>query len=169
MVDDATLAQYSRLETARLTLRPFLLSDAPALLANGQDPRANQWSLRFADLSAAEANIRRYWLGQPAGKWAITQAGVFLGAAECHLHPDIAGVEIGYLLLPRYWGQGFATEAATAVMQLAFGPLEAQSVLIGCDEANHRSAGVAQRLALHLGWLVLAAHQAPETWWVRYR
>ena len=163
------MARYSHLETARLTLRPFLLTDAKSLLANGQDPRANQWTLRFADLSAARANIRRYWLGQPAGKWVIEQDGVFLGAVECHLHPAIEGVEIGYLLLPEYWGQGFATEAARAVMQLAFGPLEAQSVLIGCDEANHRSAGVAQRLGLHLGWLVLAAHQDAETWWVRYR
>ncbi|KRN25475.1 GNAT family N-acetyltransferase [Lacticaseibacillus camelliae] len=163
------MAQYSRLETVRLTLRPFLLSDAEALLENGRDPRANQWSLRFADLSAAEANIRRYWLGQPAGKWVIEQDGVFLGAVECHLHQDIEAVEIGYLLLPKYWGQGVATEAARAVMQLAFGPLEAQSVLIGCDESNQQSASVARRLGLHLAWLVFSAHQDAETWWVRYR
>lgn len=98
----------------------------------------------------------------------IEQKGQFLGAVECHLQPAIAGIEIGYLLLPKFWGHGFATEAAQAVMQLAFGPLEARVVLIGCDEGNHRSAGVAQRLGLHLGWLVLAAQQEAETWWVRY-
>lgn len=54
-------------------------------------------------------------------------------------------LEIGYHLLPQYWGHGFATEAATACKNFAAAHGSAPSVISLIDADNHRSQHVAVR------------------------
>lgn len=54
--------------------------------------------------------------------------------------------ELGIHLLPAFWGQGYAGEAARAVIRLAFGTLHATGIVAGHHPDNAASAGLLARL-----------------------
>jgi len=56
--------------------------------------------------------------------------------------------EIGWVFDPAYQGQGYATEAARAVLELAFGELDLHRVIATCDPRNSSSYGVMERLGM---------------------
>ncbi|MFP3580772.1 GNAT family protein [Arthrobacter sp. efr-133-TYG-104] len=58
--------------------------------------------------------------------------------------------EIGWILHPDARGQGIATEAAEAVLDLAFGQLAFHRVDAKLDALNTGSAGICQRLGMRL-------------------
>lgn len=55
-------------------------------------------------------------------------------------------LEAGYWLDERHCGQGYASESTAALLPLAFDVLEAERVLVRCDERNVPSLRVAERL-----------------------
>ena len=75
--------------------------------------------------------------------WPLYQLadGSFTGC--CGLHRlDDGTFELGYHLLPVYWGKGYATEAANAVITYAFDELGIQSLGAGHHPDNHASGAV---------------------------
>jgi RimJ/RimL family protein N-acetyltransferase len=58
------------------------------------------------------------------------------------------GGEIGYVFHPAHQGNGYATEAAAAVLDLAFDGLDLHRVTARVDERNHASAAVLRRLGM---------------------
>lgn len=60
-------------------------------------------------------NIAR---GPEEHAWAITLGGRYIGTIGLHLLPGLLP-ELGYWLGEPYWGQGYATEAARAVVTAA--------------------------------------------------
>jgi RimJ/RimL family protein N-acetyltransferase len=58
------------------------------------------------------------------------------------------GGEIGYVFHPAHQGNGYATEAAAALLELAFNGLELHRVIARIDERNHASAAVLRRLGM---------------------
>src|SRR5579875_1137994 len=121
------------LKTKRLVLREFEPSDWTAVLAYQSDPRY----LRFSDWTErTEADARAFvgmflgWQREvPRSKYQLAiglrEPG---GAGErlignCGIRmeqPEASEAEIGYEIDPRYWGQGYATEAAGAIVQFGF-------------------------------------------------
>ena len=61
---------------------------------------------------------------------------------------DELGLEIFYSLAPGSWGNGYATEAARAVLDHALGPLGLPEVLAEVDEGNTASIAVIERLGM---------------------
>jgi RimJ/RimL family protein N-acetyltransferase len=62
--------------------------------------------------------------------------------------PTLGELSFGYALRPAYWGQGYMTEALTALLGYAFDALEAQSVQGECDAANPASARVMEKAGM---------------------
>ena len=91
--------------------------------------------------------------------WSIIElpSGELVGL--CHLiEKEVEGqteVEVGYFLLPAYWGQGYATEAANLVVAYAFCELQLESVVAVIDPGNDTSISVAHRLGMQLEQEVL--------------
>ena len=56
--------------------------------------------------------------------------------------------EIGYLLDLRYWGRGYATEAARAVLDFGFRELDLHRVYATCRPANVASIRVMEKLGM---------------------
>jgi RimJ/RimL family protein N-acetyltransferase len=68
----------------------------------------------------------------------IGQCGIILRTVD-----DIAEVEVGYAIMPRFQRQGFATEAAETARDWAFHNLDFESVISMIHRDNHNSIAVA--------------------------
>lgn len=111
------------LVTERLVLRPPHEDDIPELVELANNRMVAAMLARMPHpYGEREA---RAWLALQQGRaggasYAVTLAetGAMIGAAG--LHPCGSGLEIGYWIGEPHWGQGFATEAAHAMVDVAF-------------------------------------------------
>ncbi|WDR01544.1 GNAT family N-acetyltransferase [Devosia algicola] len=118
--DPATLLPDA-ITTERLTLAAPVAAHAPdmAALANNYEVNRNLTRLPFPyELSDAHYFIEH--LARANGEWAysICLAGKCIGVTSLHFG-DNDVPELGYWLGQPYWGQGFGTEAARALVQAA--------------------------------------------------
>lgn len=81
--------------------------------------------------------------------WPIFEATVskFIGCCGLRPHKE-KEYEVGFHLLPEFWGQGYASEAAAAVIRYAFAVLGAEKLFAGHNPQNVRS----QKLLKELGF-----------------
>jgi RimJ/RimL family protein N-acetyltransferase len=142
------------LRTARLLLRPFTDADTDAIFALGSNPRV----LRYWDAPPwkARAQAERFILrcqqmaqeGSGA-RLAIERAadGQFIGwCTLMNWDPTYRSAMMGYCLDEPAWGQGFATEAAGALLQWAFNTLDLNRVQSEADTRNAASGRVLAKL-----------------------
>jgi RimJ/RimL family protein N-acetyltransferase len=61
---------------------------------------------------------------------------------------DARQAEVGWIFDPDYQGQGYATEAANAMLDLAFGPGDMHRVAARCDVRNEASWRLMERLGM---------------------
>ncbi|HXC56771.1 MAG TPA: GNAT family N-acetyltransferase [Rhizomicrobium sp.] len=140
------------LETERLLLRPPERRDIPALvpLANDYDVAKNLSKLPHPYTAAhGEAFVAEMQEKRVAGSdftFAITlrSDGAFMGCIGLHLKDG--SFEFGYWLGQKFWRQGYATEAARALVAFAFHDLKAESVWAGWYHDNPRSGHVLTKL-----------------------
>lgn len=106
------------IETERLILRPFRDGDAEDLFAYLRAPMAPCFfSLKLADLAAAEADVRKRAQDPEGLAICLKETGqvigdLFAGAGE---QDEDETASVGWHLNPRFGGQGYAFEAATAL------------------------------------------------------
>lgn len=142
--------------TKRLCLRPIKRSDAKAIYAyaklKGVGPAAG-WS-PHKSIKDSERFIR-YMLnkqkkGQP-GAWVICMRDEDepLGTIEIHSFAGYKG-EIGFVLHPDYWNQGYITEAAEAVMLYAFSRLNMMRLEYAHFLDNDASRRVREKLGFEV-------------------
>ena len=110
--------------TARLLLRPGWAEDAPALAAAIADERIVRnlatapWPYRLRDAEAFLAQPRDPIL--PSFLVFARTDGDPLLVGSCGLGRRPSGaVELGYWIARSFWGRGFATEASTALIDIA--------------------------------------------------
>ena len=142
-------------ETPRLILREFRIEDAPAMDALFRDPAVMQFSIGSPLLSTPDwiARCRVNYHAQGYGRWAVVKKTkeAVIGFCGLALEPEVNGrpeVELGYRLASSEWGSGYATEAATAVRDYAFGPLGLQRLIALIDPANVASIRVAENIGM---------------------
>lgn len=110
--------------TERLVLRDLEERDAENILLLNSDPEVLKYvhDVPFRDVDAARRWISNIHLQQPhgIGRWAIeTEDGTWIGRCSLRRYAD-GEVLMGYRLLREHWGQGYASEAARAMLYLAF-------------------------------------------------
>lgn len=146
------------LTTARLCLRHWRDDDLPALAAMSADARVMAWfpaTLSREESDALATRLRDELARQPFGIWAVEIPGVapfagFVGLTVPRItQPDLPGVEIAWRLAAEYWHQGYATEAAQAVLAHGFETVGLPAIGAYTTEGNTASRAVMQRLGLH--------------------
>ncbi len=143
------------LTTPRLLLRTFRRDDLPHYAALNADPEVVRY-LGGVPLTREHSDEIAEWAQQVHAEEGLgllaverRQEGAFLGMCGLHhqeSYPD--DVEIGWRLAREYWGNGYATEAATAWLDHAFGTLGLSRVISITDPPNVRSLAVMRRLGM---------------------
>jgi RimJ/RimL family protein N-acetyltransferase len=136
------------LETARLALRPPRLEDANALATLANDRRIAENTLRIPHpyaLADAQTFIAAANASDDEAVLLITaRSGAVLGA--CGIATlDGETPEIGYWLGVPFWGKGYATEAARALIDHAFGDLGYDVLHGGARVSNPASRRVLEK------------------------
>ena len=145
-----------KVETERLFIRPFQMTDASAVIALMADPEFMRWSVDGTlNPDQAKAKLNRYIDLQEArqfSKWAVLAKddGSLVGYCGFGLIP-VAGrlePELGYRLRHDVRGRGLATEAARGVVTDAFVRLKMQFVQAFVDPKNNASLRVLDKLGM---------------------
>lgn len=143
------------LTTPRLHLRTFRPDDLPLYAALNADPRVMQWlggvPLTPADSDEMASYANGLFAAERIGLLAVERRrdGVFLGMCGLHHLDSLPGeVEVAWRLAYPHWGNGYATEAASAWLDYAFDALELPRVISVTDPPNTRSLGVMRRLGM---------------------
>jgi RimJ/RimL family protein N-acetyltransferase len=136
------------LRTESLVLRAPLLSDSPrvALLAGDYDVASMTGTLPHPyDEEMAVDWVRSVQTGDEGIAFAIERAGALIGCVG-YRRMDEAHAEIGYWIGKPYWGLGYATEAARALILHVFAQEEFDYLTIGHFTENPASARVIAKL-----------------------
>lgn len=145
------------IETPRLLLREFTLDDAAVFLRLGSDPQITRYTGDGGKMKSLD-DARASLLARPIadyqkhgyGRWAVVlkSTGEVIGFAGLKYLDELAEVDIGYRLLPEYWGQGFATESSRQAIEFGFQKLKLQRILGMVELANVASVRVLEKLGL---------------------
>jgi RimJ/RimL family protein N-acetyltransferase len=145
------------LSSARLQLRPWRDEDLPAFAALNADPEVMEYMpkcLAREESDALTARIREGLTRYGFGLWAVEVIGVsaFIGftglsvpSYETHFTPC---VEIGWRLARKYWGFGYATEAARLAMDYGFRSVGLEEIVSFTFVGNVRSRRVMEKLGM---------------------
>jgi [ribosomal protein S5]-alanine N-acetyltransferase len=142
--------------TARLVARSWRAGELPFAMELWGDPAVTALIDSRSRLTADEveeklhAEIERE---QTAGVqyWALfeRQGGGFVGC--CGLRPWVytpgeANVELGFHIVKRCWGRGFALEAAEGALDLGWRELRLAKIYAGHHPDNHASRHILEKL-----------------------
>jgi [ribosomal protein S5]-alanine N-acetyltransferase len=138
------------LPTARLLLRALRVDDARAVADGAGDKRVARFLLQVP--SPYPLALARRWVQGRIAWWrdgrgitmAIARRGVpeqLIGSASLRVNASNRRAELGYWLAHEAWGQGYATEACRAMIDLGFRDLGLArifaQVLTGNDPSCH--------------------------------
>jgi ribosomal-protein-alanine N-acetyltransferase len=145
------------INTERLQLREITKEDFQAVHEYASDPEAVKY-MPFGPNTEEETRdfISRNLKNQQERPRTEYGLGITLkdedrliGACGIHGVTEIQA-SIGYILTRRYWGHGYATETASALVDYAFSELGVHRVYASCDPRNHASIRVLDKVGMSL-------------------
>jgi ribosomal-protein-alanine N-acetyltransferase len=144
------------LVTERLVLRPYSLADVPDLvrLAGAREvaattlriphPYREEDAVDFIASCAADFTLDR------CARFAVTlrDNGAFCGGVGLRIERWQQQAELGYWLGVPYWGKGYATECAEAVVRFGFETLKLHRVFASHLAHNLASGRVLRKIGM---------------------
>jgi [ribosomal protein S5]-alanine N-acetyltransferase len=147
---------FTPLETGRLTLRPYTPADIPALvpLIGAREVAATTLRIPHPYTQAfAEDFIVQAQQDLVSGACLrlaiiIRDSGMFCGGVGLQINADHRHAELGYWIGVSYWGNGYATEAAQAVVKYGFETLHLHRIFASHYTNNPASARVLKKTGM---------------------
>jgi len=145
------------IETARLLLRPWRDSDLAAFAEQNADPIVMRFLTGPLTREQSDAYVQRaqqHFADHGFCKWAVEAPGVapFIGAVGLtHVRYEASftpAVEVAWRLNHRFWGQGYATEAARAAIEDGLTRVGLREIVAVTALDNTASQRVMQRLGM---------------------
>ncbi|EPG72910.1 acetyltransferase (GNAT) domain protein [Leptospira fainei serovar Hurstbridge str. BUT 6] len=145
------------IRTERLLLRTWNDGDRDSLFKLNSNPRVMEFFPTL--LSAKESNelfdrIQKHWNRYNFGLFAVEDLdeNSFIGFVgivhvdfDCFFAPNL---EIGWRILPDFWGKGYASEAAISTIRYAFQELNATEIVSFTSVLNERSRSVMRKIGM---------------------
>ncbi|MFA5309447.1 MAG: GNAT family protein [Dehalococcoidales bacterium] len=147
---------FKDLETGRLLLRNLAQDDAAFFYREFSDPAVSEY-LFDADPPESVNEVLKWiaWYNDnnpDHNRWVIVNKETGLRMGTCGFHIWDARnnrVEIGYDLLPEFWGKGYMREALQAAIDFAFTIMNIHRIYAVTYTGNHRSIKVLEKLGFH--------------------
>ena len=149
-------------ETERLILREMLPEDEKGMFELDSDPEVHRYlgnnPVKSIDQVRNIINsVRLQYKENGIGRWAVIEkasnefigwTGLRLIKEEINHHKDF--YDVGYRLIRRYWGKGYATETAIASLQYGFKEMNLTVIYAMADINNKGSNNVLRKSGLQL-------------------
>jgi len=146
------------IETPRLRMRQWRESDREPFAAMNADPAVMEFFASPPSRAASDASIDA-WQAQLAAQgwsnWAVElrESQEFIGFTGLSVPRRTFSfspcVEVGWRLARKFWGEGFATEAARAALRVGFERLALPEVVSFTAVGNLRSRAVMERIGMN--------------------
>lgn len=143
------------LQTERLTIRPMRDEDAFHLFELNSNPEVVKYTGDVVTLNLADAQriltqlvypqFQQYQMGRFT---VLLKDNTYLGWCGLKFFPEKGEVDLGYRLLQRFWGQGYATEASRACLDYGFRELHLKKIMARAMPENLASIKVLQKLQM---------------------
>jgi RimJ/RimL family protein N-acetyltransferase len=146
------------IETQRLQMREFTLEDIDEVYAFTSHADVSRYTGdagRVKSRDDAAAIIKDIWMADYAqygyGRYALIHKAdkKVIGFCGVKFDQTSNGTDLGYRLLPEYWGQGLAFEAATAMMDYAQKALGLTRILADAVDENLASNKILVKLGFN--------------------
>jgi RimJ/RimL family protein N-acetyltransferase len=157
------------LETARLILRPFRLSDAPAVQTLAGKIEIAETTMNVPH--PYEDGMAEEWIGTHAAGYEDDKSATFaivlreeanlVGAIGLQIDRSANKAELGYWVGRPYWNLGFATEATGAMLAFGFDELRLNRIQARHFGRNPSSGRVMEKAGMILEG---TARQAAIKW-----
>jgi RimJ/RimL family protein N-acetyltransferase len=161
-----------RIETERLVLRLYEPTELDALHALRDHEAAVRWLYddpatleESRERLARRIGLTRFALTGDGIGFAVEHGGVIVGDASLALaSAEHLQGELGYIVHPDHQGRGYATEAAAAVLDLAFDVFGLHRVVGRVEPRNVASARVLERLGMQREGLLVENELVTGEW-----
>jgi ribosomal-protein-alanine N-acetyltransferase len=140
------------IETERLLLRTLTEGDIPELVPLIGDRRVAATTLRIPH--PFEEKHAQEFLNSPAKEGELRlgirlrSTNALIGGIGLHPYPEHERAELGYWIGVPYWGQGYATEAAGAVVRYGFEHIRLNRIFAGHFKHNPASGNVLLKVGM---------------------
>ena len=159
------------LTTERLKIRKLATTDAAFVLRLLNEPSFLQFIGDKGVRSLDDA--RQYILTGPITSYQKHGFGLYLVSLKSDNTPlgmcglvkrdSLKDVDIGFAFLPEFWKQGYALEAATAVMTYGKDVLKLPRIVAITNKDNYASGKLLEKLGLRFDRMITLAADLPET------
>ena len=141
------------LESHRLLLREFNISDAEKMFELNNDPDVLKYTgdIPFDSVQNAEEFIKKYnsYKVYGFGRWAVVLKDQEEFIGWCGLKRNEENyVDLGFRLFQKFWGNGYATEAAIACLSYGFNELEIPEIIGRASLDNPASIKVLKKIGM---------------------
>lgn len=159
------------IETARLWIRPLVPDDAPAVFRYMSDPLVTAY---LPEGQLDEAQTRAFVadnLGGDAHNHAVIRKvdGALIGHMVFHPWFAHRTYEIGWAFHHAHHGQGYATEAARALLRHGFEDMQLHRIIATCQPENTPSWRVMEKLGMRReGHFHRCIYRGGDVWWDEY-
>jgi [ribosomal protein S5]-alanine N-acetyltransferase len=143
------------IQTERLILRPFTLTDAPQVKALAGDQRIYETTLCIPnpyENGIAESWIathqRSFYEGQGVVFAICLSIGDLIGAASLTRNGLFNRAELGYWIGSAHWNRGYCTEAAKAIVEYGFHSLAYHKIAARHFVGNRSSGRVLEKIGM---------------------
>lgn len=146
---------YIELSTERLLLRPLNVEDLQTVHEYASDVETTKYMIylpnkRLEDTHSFLATVSDEWQKEEPSyyEFAIIYNSIHIGAVAVYLNKEKTEGILGWILNKKYWGKGFATEAALAIKSFAVKQLKVKKLVAYCDSRNLNSVHVMEKIGL---------------------
>ena len=143
------------IETERLILRTFTVDDASLIYELNLDPDVIRYTFDpIKDIEHAKEILEKTILPQYAlynhGRWAVhlKQDLEFIGWCGLKARPERNEIDLGYRFRKKFWGKGYATEAAFACIKYGFERLNLTRIIGRAIPGNENSLKVLEKCGM---------------------
>ena len=148
------------LETDRLLLRELQLSDAEAFFAMDNNPNVHQylWNKpvqKIEEIIEIILSIRQQYIDNGIGRFVmiLKETNEFIGWAGLKYNTEVVNnkinfYDIGYRLDEKFWGKGYASEAAEAWLNYAFETMNIKTMEAAAHTENVASNKILQKIGM---------------------